>query len=240
MNTQQKEIYEQFRYLSNRHGKWEVWSDFITLSACSLCLSDRAQHEGEYAAIVKRYSKEEMVRFSKMFAYTVEALENNPDQDFLGDMFMTFDLSNTWRGQFFTPYSVSKMMAMMTAKDLNAKLEKQPWVSVIDPACGAGALLIAFAQECLRQKVNFQTSALFVAQDIDRTAALMCFVQLSLLGCPGYVVVGDSITNPVTGNSLLLPLKKPGQEIWYTPMLYTDTWQWRIAIDRIRCLGQDQ
>ena len=62
--------------------------------------------------------------------------------------------------------------------------QKQGWISVSDPACGAGALLIAFANECRRQHINYQTSVLFVAQDIDFLAGCMCYIQLSLLGCP--------------------------------------------------------
>lgn len=235
--VQQKEIYKRFQNLSERQSRWSVWSDFITLSACSLCVSDREEHEREYAGIAKKYTPEEMEQFSQMLAFTIDALECNPDQDFLGDLFMRFDLSNTWKGQFFTPYEVCKAMSAVTAGNLQEQLKEQSWVSVNDPACGAGALLIAFAQECLRQKVNYQQSVLFVAQDIDKTAALMCFVQLSLLGCPGYIVVGDSISNPAVGAAPILPVKQDGQEIWYTPMMYTNTWQWRIAIEKMKRIG---
>lgn len=234
---QQKGIYERFRYLAGRYGRWKVWSDFITMSACSLCLSDRQKREQEYVSIAKKYRPEEVQRFTEMFALTVEALELNPDQDFLGDLFMRFDLGNTWKGQFFTPYHVCQLMAKINAGDLEAQLKQRPWISVNDPAVGAGALLIAFAQECLQQKVNYQTDILFVGQDLDRTATMMSFVQLSLLGCPGYVVVEDSLLNPTVGSSVLLPIPQEGQEIWYTPMFFTDTWQLRVAVEKIKLLG---
>lgn len=224
--SQQKEIYSRFRYLADRHSAWQVWTDFITMSACSLSLADRRQREEEYASIVKRYKPDELQWFSEMFCLTVDALEENPDQDFLGDLFMRFDLGNTWKGQFFTPYCVCRMMACVTARDLKAQVAEKHWIHSNDPACGAGATLIAFANECKDQGINYQTSALFVAQDIDRVAALMCFVQLSLLGCPGYVVVGDSITNPVTG-PMLFPQRREDQEIWYTPIFFSDIWQGR-------------
>ena len=75
---------------------------------------------------------------------------------------MRFDLGNTWKGQFFTPYNVCQCMAALTTGDLKQQLERQPWISVNDSAVGAGALLIAFAQECLQQKVNYQADVLFV------------------------------------------------------------------------------
>lgn len=234
---QQKGIYERFRYLSDRYGRWEVWADFITMSACSLCLSDRQQREEEYVNIVKHYKPEEIQRFVEMFALTIEALEVNPNQDFLGDLFMRFDLGSTWKGQFFTPYHVCELMSKLTARDLQAQLEQQTWISVCDPAVGAGALMIAFTQECISQKINYQNDVLFVGQDVDRTAAMMGFVQLSLLGCPGYVVVGDSLLHPLVGPSVLLPVQQEGQEIWYTPMLFSNTWQLRIANEKIKLMS---
>lgn len=235
--AQQKGIHERFRYLSDRYGKWNIWEDFITLSACSLCLSDRQKREKEYASIVKKYKPDEVQRFVEMFALAIEALEVNPDQDFLGDLFMRFDLGNTWRGQFFTPYNVCQCMAALTTGNLQSQLEHQPWISVCDPAVGAGALLIAFAQECVSQKTNYQTNVLFVGQDVDRTAAMMCFVQLSLLGCPGYIVVGDSLLHPIVGPSVLLPVPQEGQEIWCTPMFFSDIWQLRVVAEKIKLLG---
>ncbi len=181
---------------------------------------------------------EDIERFPKMFALTVDALEQNPYQDFWGDLFKRFELSNTWKDQFFTPHSICQAISAITAGGLTAQLEDKPWISVNDPACGAGALLIAFAQECRRQKVDYQQSVLFVAQDIDRTAALMCFIQLSLLGCVGYVVVGDSLLTPTVGPSVLLPVKQDGQEIWYTPMIYTGIWQYRLALEKIKHIPQ--
>lgn len=235
---QQKGIYERFRYLADRFGRWEVWADFITMSACCLCPNNRQDHEQEYASIAQKYRPEEVRRFTEMFALTVEALERNPDQDFLGDLFMRFDLGNTWKGQFFTPYNVCQCIASLTAGDLKGQLERQTWISVNDPAVGAGALLIAFAQECLRQKVNYQTDVLFIGQDVDRTAAMMCFVQLSLLGCAGYIIVEDSLLNPAVGPSVLLPVPREGQEIWFTPMFCMDTWQLRRAVEQIKYLGE--
>ena len=234
--TQQKEIYSRFRHLADRYSAWQVWADFITMSACRLSLADREQHEEEYASIAKQYTSEELQNLREMFALTVLALEELPDQDFLGDLFMRFDLENTWKGQFFTPYrSICKMMARITAGDLKKQIEEEYWIHSHDPACGAGATLIAFANECKDQGVNYQTSVLFVAQDIDRIAGLMCFVQLSLLGCPGYVVIGDSICNPVTGR-MLFPQRQEGQEIWYTPMFFSDTWHCRRQIEIMRSI----
>ena len=224
--AEQKEIYDHFRYLSDRYGRWQVWTDFVTMAACSLNLVDREQCSDEYLQVAKRYQQSELERFVRMFAVTTDAMERNLEQDFLGELFMALELGNEWKGQFFTPYCICSMMARISAGDLQEQLKHKHWTHVQDPACGAGATLLAFANECKRQRLNYQTSVLFVAQDIDRIAALMCFIQLSLVGCPGYVVIGDSLANPVVGG-LLTPQKQPGQEIWYTPMFLSNVWQLR-------------
>lgn len=142
-----------------------------------------------------------------MLAIIVEALERNPEQDFLGAMYMQLNLGNHWKGQFFTPYCVCKMMSEITCEDVDSHIEKQGYLSICDPACGAGATLIAAANTMKKCKHNFQNHVVFVAQDIDRITGMMCYIQLSLLGCAGYVCIANTITNPLTGH-VLFPNEK--------------------------------
>ena len=230
-----------FADLCQRKSSWEVWADFVAMSA--IAISNSLDREGEthddrekqYMHTIKRYNQTEQQIFPKLFALTVEALEDDPDQDFLGEMFMGLNLGNHWKGQFFTPYNVCRMMSEITVTDLEERIEANGWVGIHDPCCGAGALLIAARNTMVRRKLG-PTAALYVAQDIDRTAALMCYLQLSLLGCAGYVVVGDSILHPVAGpggNPLLIS-PTPEQEVWLMPALYDETWVARIQWERIR------
>lgn len=102
--------------------------------------------------------------------------------------------------------------------DVEDKLDEKGYITVNDPACGAGALLIAFANVCRQHKINFQEKVLFIAQDIDLTAALMCYIQLSLLGCNAVIIVG---------NSLLKPNFHPDNEVWLTPMYFLNEWRFK-------------
>ena len=140
---------------------------------------------------------------------------------------MALDLGNDHAGQFFTPYDVCRMMAEITGADLQARIERDGWISVNDCACGAGALLVAFANACTRQKINYQTSVLFTAQDIDYIVGLMCYLQLSLMGCAGYVVIGDTLLHPSTALDRRGLIPRPDQNIWYTPFYFRDIWHYR-------------
>lgn len=191
----------EFKKLMYRHQAWEVWRDFCTLAACSIANAVDKRHfevrEKLYLDTIKRYNKDERQVFPVLFAETVLELERNPDQDFLGKMFMQLELGNHWKGQFFTPYNICHLMAKLNLDEQKEKLERKGWISVADCCCGAGAMLIAFANVCQREKINYQQDVLFVAQDIDPTAAYMCYIQLSLLGCPGYVKIGNALTEPL-------------------------------------------
>ena len=109
------------------------------------------------------------------------------------------------------------------------KSSKDLTISVNDPACGAGATLVAAANIFHRKKINYQTRVLFTANDIDRVVAQMCYIQLSLLGCAGWVAVANTISNPVCGDPLM-PVEKPGQEFWYTPFYFREEWNCRRQI----------
>jgi len=54
----------------------------------------------------------------------------------------------------------------------------------------------------------------------------MCYIQLSLLGCAGYVIVGNTLTTPPTE-----PLEN--QNVWYTPLYFLDTWHWRRTAKKL-------
>jgi type I restriction-modification system DNA methylase subunit len=140
---------------------------------------------------------------------------------------MVLELGNQQAGQFFTPYDVCRAMAALTWGDQEERIKRQGWISVNDCACGAGATLMAFANECRRHGINYQTSVLFVAQDVDAIVAAMCYLQLSLMGCAGYVVVGNTLSNPkqAVDKRGLIPVHGP--DVWYTPMYFRQEWHMR-------------
>jgi len=231
-SASKKEFLDLFKKLCYTRSSWEVWADLITAMACSLSnVTDRTEprfesREKEYAKCIKRLGGVE--KPAHLFGIIVNALERDPDQDFLGSLYMELNLGNHWKGQFFTPYTVSRMMAETTIGSCEKEIEEKGWISVCDPCVGGGAMLIAAANTLQRQQINYQNHVLFVGQDIDRVVGMMAYIQLSLMGCPGYIVIGNSLTNPVVG-SPLMPAEQEGQEFWYTPLYNSKVWHWRRA-----------
>lgn len=229
-----KEFLNTFKKLTYQYRAWDVWRDFIIMFACSLSNPVDKTHyeerEKRYLGIIQKYNKQEQALFPELVAHTVMALKENPEQDFLGSIFMDLNLGNDSGGQFFTPYHVCQLMADITMGDVAAQVEKNGYVTIHDPCCGAGATLIAGIHSARKQlekvSLNFQNHVFVAAQDIDEIVALMCYIQLSLLGVAAYIKVGNALTNPMTENDIL-------DNYWFTMMYFSDVWTMRRIFHRM-------
>lgn len=235
LNGKMTEFSKTFQKLCRAESDWQVWGDFVEMAAISIAngfeinAKIKQDREDRYIQIIRKYAEDERPLFAELFAILVVALEENPDQDFLGELFMRLGLGNHWKGQFFTPYNLCKFMASINAERAAEDIAINGYASVNDPACGAGATLIA-----MRNKFSSMgfggAQTFFVGQDIDRNAAMMCYIQLSLLGCAGYVVVADTLTHPITG-PMLWPNITEHQEIWFMPSNFIEP-EWVIRLNR--------
>lgn len=227
----QAEFVKKFEALSGRYSVRQIWEDWVVMSAISISnVVDQVhapEREKHYMTLASKYKAQELNVFTELFVDFINAMDRNPDQDYLGEMYMAVGMGNEHVGQFFTPYTVCKCMAKMTAPNIPGEVEKRGWISVGDPAYGAGALLVAFANECLLQGVNYQSSVLFVAQDIDYLVGCMCYLQLSILGCAGYVKIGDSLARPSTSHDPRGLIPVDDGNIWYTPFFFREEWHTR-------------
>lgn len=229
-----KEFLNRFKSLTGAKQDWQVWADFIESAAIAISSAmDRVQYKKRmerHQQIISGYDREQQSTLGRMYALVVEALNEEPEQDFLGSLYMELGLSNHWKGQFFTPYSICRMMASTQLEDAAERIARENWISINDPACGAGATLIAARNELKRQRVDWPAQVVFIAQDIDYVTGLMCYVQLSLLGCAGYVVIADTISDPLLsrGGSVLLPSFTQTQSVWFMPAYFTEPWLWRM------------
>lgn len=226
MGARAAEFSKLIQSMTGTHQLWEIWADFVTMAACTISNSfdnwNREAREKMFLGVSGKYEQEEIYKMGTLMGVLALALEEDPEQDFLGEMYMQLDLGSHWHGQFFTPYNVSSAMAKVgiDREKLLKKLEFGT-ASFNDCACGGGAMLIAaanHAREMLNGTLfNWQEKCLFVGQDLDSVAAKMCYIQLSLLGCAGYVKIGDTLRNPVASGD-------DDSDYWYTPMYFSDVW----------------
>lgn len=207
-----KEFASKLSNLDRSRSVSTVFNDFLTLICCSLAQtvyrSDNL--EQRYLNIIKTYTKEQAEEFSKLFAFLVLGLEQE-SQDFLGQVYMSLNLGSQANGQYFTPYSVSKFMAEINFTEIES-LQNNQLITLSEPCCGSGALIIAFVQTLREHNINYQQKLFVEAIDISEMCFKMTYVQLSLLGIPAKVVQGDSLS-----------LKF--QQVLYTPFYFVNGFQ---------------
>lgn len=209
---------KEFNNLARHKHRYEVFRDFVTVGALSVHNSFRGPRydelEAEYLQIAGMYDREELEGFARLLGILVALLDVEP-RDILGQLYMSLELGNTNTGQFFTPPEVSELMARITFGDGAEHVDK-PFITLCEPACGAGGMVLAFVKVMLEKGWNPVDRVWVQAQDIDRTAALMCYLQLALWHVPAAVVVGNTIA-------------VEAREVFYTPAHYLGFWPNKLA-----------
>ncbi|MBC8955069.1 integrase [Xenorhabdus sp. PB62.4] len=136
--------------------------------------------------------------------------------DFLGSVFMQLNLGDKALNQFFTPWCMARMMAEIQLQDVSARLQEKPFVTLYEPACGAGCMTLA-AADVLREQGYDPLCSLWVsAIDIDPLAAVMAYIQLALTGIPAAVTIGDALHD------------NGSKRTRYTPAHYLGNWSQRL------------
>lgn len=136
-----KEFLRLFDSLCGKYSRWEVWSDFIQLTAIDMSnATDKVNAPKRMETgktIRKKYRDADMETMGNMLMQLVYGMDADTDRDFLGELYMACNLGNDHAGQFFTPYNVCQCMSEITY-DVPALLDGKGFIAVNDPACGAG------------------------------------------------------------------------------------------------------
>jgi type I restriction-modification system DNA methylase subunit len=183
--TEFRKLLEQ---ISHRHDTRRVFDGFTHLAACALAMQTR---EAEYLEEAKHWNKDELKLFSEALGALTLEMEARPFEDLIGGFYMDFALSTKgqqWNGEFHTPKTICDLMARMIV-DVNSLPAEGP-ITVCEPACGAGAMILSLGQICppeVRHRLRV------TAIDINRTACDMAFINTTLWGIPTRIIHGDTI-----------------------------------------------
>ena len=143
---------------------------------------------------IKPYSHDELTVFSELLSLTLIA-HHTGYGDFLGEMAGEAELLNKQGGQFFTPYHLCRAISKMTLGDITTQIKEKGLITIAEPAVGAGALVIASAEEIASQGVNPAAYVQFDCTDVSRDAFNMAYIQLSALGLQAIVRHGNTLSD---------------------------------------------
>ena len=157
--------------------------------------TNAAEREKRYQKISSKMKPETLSSYARMFALLYLATREHEDDpcDILGDIYHELRLNNEWNGQFFTPDNICRMMAQII-NPVDGFTKKEKPVTINEPTCGSGTMIIGTIWAMQRQNIDYQHKAFFIAQDIDIRCVWMAYIQLSLYRIPAVIIHGNSLT----------------------------------------------
>jgi type I restriction-modification system DNA methylase subunit len=197
-----KEIVRCLETIARRSGQSlsRVFGDWVHLAAITLSNAwetndtTREARETRYRDVARRYDRPAIDDFAKAVGMLTLAFAAKP-ADILGEIFHGLNISNQWNGQFFSPYSLSRLTVGMILEPASIAelLTRRKWISVNDPAVGAGGMLVAAFVHCTEHGVPPDRLVLY-GTDVDERCVHMAFVQLSLCGAAAVITHGNSLS----------------------------------------------
>jgi type I restriction-modification system DNA methylase subunit len=207
-----------FNRIANHKHRYDLFRDFVIMSAISIhnAFVKSEELELEYLQIAKEYKEADLKGISELLAMLIELLEVEPT-DVLGGLYMELELGNERNGQFFTPDCVSLFCAQVTFQGAIDGLDNKQFITLSEPASGAGGMILAFVKTMIEQKHSPHEKLFVQAIDICRLTSLMCYLQLSLWNVPAEVIVGNALSMEI-------------RETYYTPAYYMFGWDMKLRV----------
>ena len=150
--------------------------------------------EDQYMAVVKRNAVEDVRKMPALLTITALAVQEG-GCDFLGQVVADLELINDHMGQFFTPYDVSRMLAEMTLQDAGELIREKGFITLQEPASGAGGMGIAAADVIEKLGFDIGTYLYVDATDISQMCFKMTYLQVSLRGVPATIRRGNTLSD---------------------------------------------
>lgn len=181
------------------HAPYRMFEWFCEMAFCALAkpMADPergAALEARYLRCVESLKPAIVTRFSEMLGMVAVEIHET-EADFFGAVVGSDEVNalNKGAGQFFTPSEVCRLMAKMTIHGAKDLLDHQPYLTIGEPACGSGAMILAAIAELRDQGVDVARSVWVDATDISSLCVQMTFIQMTCAGVPGVVHCDDTL-----------------------------------------------
>lgn len=178
----------------------EKFRDLMELGYCAFAkltatTPERADVlEARYMDIVHRYEDKDAIRaYPELIGIAWNAVKDGRC-DFLGTVSSQLEILDARQGQFFTPYTVAQMMARITLNGMDAIIARDGYITVHEPASGAGGMLLAYADALQEAGYDPGQHLLVNAVDVSAMCYHMCYLQLTWRGIPGLVERKNTLT----------------------------------------------
>lgn len=190
-SSKYKNLYYILQSVSYKHTIAKVFYDFIAMTALNISIGISLNPEEiknrieQLKKISDNYDKNEMELFNTFKLEIANEYQNNRYQDVLGTLFQELNLTNEYKGQFFTPYELSYCMNKITFD--KSLLKERDFIHCYEPAVGSGGFVIASCQIAEELGYNYAEKLIWTVNDVDLMCVYMSFIQLNLIGAAALI-----------------------------------------------------
>lgn len=200
MSPTVKQVVKLINDIDQSKPRRVVFADFCEMAYCALAknaspfLEQQDALETQYMEVVGKYrNKDDVRKMPEILALSLAEIGKG-GVDFLGQVAGELDVLDSKLGQFFTPYEVSRLMAEMNLIDVDRMMGEQSFITVSEPAAGAGGMLMALADVIENKGYHLETAVWVEAVELSQPTFHMCYVQCTARGLAGKVTCGNSLS----------------------------------------------
>lgn len=200
MTPAAKEFVRLINDIDRSKYRTEVFSDFCEMGYCALAkkaspfTEQQDALEAQYMEVVGRYrDKDDVRKMPELMGIALGEIGKG-GCDFLGMVAGEIGALDSRLGQFFTPYEVSRLMAEINLSNVDQMIDEQGFITLQEPAAGAGGMLMAVADVIEGKGHNLETSVWIEAIELSRSTYHMCYLQCAARGLAGKIICGNSIS----------------------------------------------
>ena len=200
MKTDIKEFVKYLTEVSDNHGikqeeRLDSFCDFII----SLFSTDSYKSEGFKPSVATPENEGYIALVSLWCEMVAEEMEKGNALDLFGQLYEQMFLLKSKasaNGQFFTPYSLCRLMADITDPVNEENDTKNGFIRVNDPACGSARTLLAHFMKKTHDNRALSGLYYYEAADIDLTTCKMAACNMMIHGMQGKVICQDQLSLP--------------------------------------------
>ena len=199
METHRQNIIKKINNFIFKVDLQTLFRDCIHIMALRIALMtdiyNHKERNAELERVTKKYKNKEVHQIEELINAFYEMFIDSATDfgDHLGAIFMGLAHKGNHKGQFFTPYNISRMIARMQFSNPAEEIKRKSPFSIADPCCGAGGLLVAACEILTEKKINYTKDVIFYGADIDLTCVEMTYLQLTFLGASALIEHKDTL-----------------------------------------------
>lgn len=218
---------------TNNRKKCEIWYYAMTGMASRLNITcDCSSAEANDRLIMYLAAKSMLNdKIDELLDIVRQAMTENPEQDFLGSIYMEFGLPINFRDKIIPDYNSLCALNNQVFEEMLDKIQTRGYMILELDSVYSGGRVIDLFNRLDSYGYAPQNRAFFSAHNEMDIMTLMTYIQLSVLNIAAVCVTHRVLR--VDGEIMKTNYWEENYSLWYTPICFYKVWTSRIDIKNV-------